>query len=127
MSEPAGVICLFESETCPAGWSKYTDMNDDGTGIHWYVGASPDLTVSGSNTHTHSDLSTHTHNINADRTGFFEDNYGADYITPEDVYDLYAEHHLHNIKGVTSDSSSASVQSANHSPPRARFVLCKMD
>jgi len=129
VSEPTGVICLFtNSDTCPSGWTRYDDINDDGTGVYWFVGASPDTTVTGSNTHTHPGIGSHTHTIpSGGSTGYYDDSYGVDLCGPVDTYYLYSPPHNHPISGETGDNTSASVNSSNHAPPRAQFVLCRKD
>jgi len=119
MSVPTNAIILVDTDNCPSGFSDYTDLD----GYFWRVEASPDLTPSGSNSHTHSSWD-HTHTYSITSSGALD--YAEDYVDKTSGTTVCRDH-THTIS-ITSDfPDTASISTDDHIPNYAKFKICKKD
>ena len=113
MSEPTGIIIATTKSACPAGWSEYSDLD----GYFLKVEASPDVTPSGSNYHTHTDSHTHTISTTAESESLDTKKTGS--------LRAWSAPHTHTISLTSATSSDLVCASADHSPSFATIKLCR--
>ena len=127
MAEPTGIICMIMSGSCPAGWTQYNTINDDGTGIYLRAATTPNVVPAGDNTHNHSGLVNHTHTGVTPTSSSYSDTSGTGWNKTSMYPDnCYYPPHSHGAQSYTSgNNSAANVSVANHAPLRASFILCR--
>lgn len=123
---PQGAIIIWRGSTCPAGYSRVTELD----GKFLVSGATYNAAAGGSNTHTHDAGSyqgpSHTHTYSGTTT------------TPSGTTDKHSGgnsvarwNHTHDYSGTTSASGTGAVTGtsaeADSRPEFAAVILCEKD